>query len=71
MIIKEWLVAHLPPWLNPFGLYGERGRPEMPDKHAVVNKQQELSLRLDRLEQRARSEAAARRTAEAWADERD
>lgn len=54
MSLKEWLVDHLPPWLSPLNPWGDRARPEMPDKHALVNKQQALSLRLDRLEAQAR-----------------
>lgn len=50
MSLREWIVAHLPAWLSPVAPWGAKGRPEMPEKHAVVNKQHELNLRIDRLE---------------------
>jgi hypothetical protein len=49
MTLKEWLMAHVPAWLNPINPWGEKGRPHDPDLHALGNKQQEISLRLDRL----------------------
>jgi hypothetical protein len=71
MSLKEWLMAHVPAWLNPINPWGAKGRPHDPDLHALGNKQQELSLRLDRLAQRARQEAEARGEAESWHLERD
>jgi hypothetical protein len=56
--LKEWLMLHLPNWLLPFSPWGEKGRPDMPEKHALVNRQQALRLRIDRLDQRAAREAA-------------
>lgn len=50
MSLKEWIVAHLPAWLSPISPWGAQGRPEMPEKHALVNKQQELNLRIDQLD---------------------
>jgi hypothetical protein len=71
MTLKEWLMAHIPAWLNPINPWGEKGRPHDPELHALGNKQQEISLRLGRLAQRARQEAEARRESEAWHLERD
>lgn len=68
MSLKEWAVKHLPPWLVPFSLWGKRARPDMPDKHALVNRQQALSIRIDRL---ARQDAEERRRYQAWLDEPD
>lgn len=67
MSLKEWLVQHLPPWLNPFNRWGEKGRPEMPEMHEAVNRQQAASLRLDRaLRRREQEEAAERQRYTDW-----
>lgn len=56
MSLRRWLVTRLPSWLLPINPWEGRGRPEMPEKHAIVNKQQELSLRIDRVD-RLRAQA--------------
>jgi hypothetical protein len=60
MSLKGWLMRHLPRWLNPVSPWGEKGRPHDPRLHSLTNKQQEISLRLDRLNQRARRETEER-----------
>lgn len=60
------LLDRLPPWLRPTSPWGRLGRPEMPERHDLANKQQELELRVERM---ARLEGEARRRA--WREQRD
>jgi len=64
MSLRRWLVTHLPPWLLPLNPWGPRGRPEMHEMHETLNRQQALSLQIDR-EQRTRALAALARWREA------
>lgn len=56
MSLREWIVTHVPLWLSPLNPWGDKGRPALPEQHAVINKQQELSLRIGRLD-RLRAQA--------------
>lgn len=71
MSLKGWLMHHLPQWLNPVSPWGEKGRPHDPRLHAVGNKQQEISLRLDRLNQRAQRETEEQRRYQDWDTQAD
>jgi hypothetical protein len=70
MSVKEWIVAHLPPWLIPLNPWGAKGRPEMPEKHALVNRQTELNLRLDRLDLDRLDRLQANARLERWREQR-
>lgn len=54
MSLRDWIVQHTPMWLTPITPWDDKGRPEMPERHAVINRQQAASLRIDRLFAEAR-----------------
>lgn len=46
---REWMVQHLPRWAWPISPWGEKGRPDLPERHQTITELTELNLRIDRL----------------------
>lgn len=48
--VREWMVQHLPHWAWPVSPWSEKGRPDLPERHATIAELTELNLRIDRLD---------------------
>lgn len=67
--LREWWMERFPVWTWPFDPWGNKGRPDMPERHEVVNELTALRLRIDRLQQRDRLRAQA--NLEQWRERHD